>query len=132
LCDGASPLGAAPTLIKEYSPMPDFPVQVLRADGGDYVASLVDLTDGPLGHGIDPYAAYEDLVEPALQTLRGLSDKGALPAPSAIDDRPVISFDQNQGLRKPIAGSIVDLTDQREQNPMICYSWTNVTVFQDG
>ena len=110
--------------------MPEVPVQVTRADDGKYVASMVDIDDGPIGRGLDPYAAYKDLVQPALETLRSLQESDSLPHPSPPDDRPVIAFDNSIGETENENGDAMLNKDGRvKQNSMICYSWTNDVMF---
>lgn len=112
--------------------MPDFPVRVLRTESGDYTASLVDLTNGPTGQGVDPYAALEDLAEPAKEALHLLNQRNALPTPSDIDDQPVISFDPDNDLDSKTSDAFNVAVARYSKTPMICYSWTNVTVLTDS
>ncbi len=110
--------------------MPEFPVQVTRADNGEYVASMVDVVDGPVGRGVDPYAAYKDLLQPALETLGKLVDSDSLPRPSPPNDRPVIVFEESLSANEDENGDAMQNKFGRvKQSNMICYNWTNDVTF---
>jgi len=112
--------------------MPDFPIQVLRVNSGKYTASLVDLSDGPAGQGIDPYGAVKDLVDAAWAVLEKLNEENALPTPSAVDDRPVISFDPGRTRDINDSRGLDSAATQYRSNLMICYSWTNSAVIYES
>ena len=106
--------------------MPEFPVQVTRVENGEYVASLVDLEDGPVGRGVDPYAAYKDLLEPALKRLRHLQESDSLPQASPANDRPVIVLNHARGDADVSDENTMQVDFCRvKQHNMICYTWTN-------
>lgn len=111
--------------------MSDFPVKVSRSENGDYSAELVDFPDGPVGRGLDPYAAYEDLTRPAKEFLRNLAEHSTLPAPSAADERPVISYQDGDTATQDTFGHLPNLISSTRSGEMICYSWTNDVVFFD-
>ncbi|MFL2770106.1 MAG: hypothetical protein ACJZ9F_03760 [Rhodospirillaceae bacterium] len=112
--------------------MPDFPIQVLRIDSGNYTASLVDLSDGPIGQGIDPYGAVNDLFDTAWGVLEKLYKENALPAPSAVDDRPVISFDPGRTRDYKNSRGIDSAAIQWRDKTMINYSWTNSAIIYES
>ncbi len=106
--------------------MYSFPVDVSRTPDGDYEARLADLQDSPVGHGVDPYAALDDLGTLVRPQLRQLHGEGALPEPSESDDRPTLDFDPDapeNGLSGP---TMVD--GQVSDDGLVGYSWTNTTV----
>ncbi|MGB1876545.1 MAG: hypothetical protein ACPHGY_06410 [Rhodospirillaceae bacterium] len=111
----------------------EFPADVTKDEGGEYTARLVDIPDGPTGHGIDPYAALNDLSDAAQPELRRLFKSGTLPRPSAANDRPVVLFDRNasqdthnQAMNTHLIGGA------GLKNKMLGYSWTNDLVFQEA
>jgi len=109
--------------------MPEFPVDVVRTPDGDYTATLVDLENGPVGHGVDPYAALQDLVDVSKVTLAEMEANGDLPHPSPAEDRPVIEY---SALNKNADDEDFKMRGSRisvSQKHMICYSWTNDVMF---
>jgi hypothetical protein len=109
--------------------MPNYPVNVRRTEDGSYEASLADLENGPVGVGVDPYAALEDLSGPARARLAELRDGDGLPDPSPADERPVIEYDPDAADQtSPYAPA--QITDPRsEQFEMVGYSWTSTSIF---
>lgn len=112
--------------------MLEYPVKVTQTGDGDYVAILVDLSDGPSGRGVDPYAALDDLSAPAKSALAALLRDGALPQPSPTDDRPVVLFDEASQDRASKLGLMDSPYGRYQQSTMLCYSWTNDVVFPDS
>lgn len=111
--------------------MLEFPVNVSKSDAGDYVARLVDVPDGPAGTGVDPYSALDNLKDVAVNTLSTLKEEGRLPTPSPVDDRPVVSFEENAAASPPSTPEPL-ATGKGDQSEMIGYSWTNHAVFADN
>ncbi|MBT5241786.1 MAG: hypothetical protein HN793_07555 [Rhodospirillaceae bacterium] len=112
--------------------MLEYPVDVTKTEDGEYVARLVDLPDGPAGHGIDPYAALNDLSDTAPGELLRLYKSGILPKPSSANDRPTVSFDSSatgDGPEPTMNTRLIGGTGQ--QWKMLGYSWTNDVVFHD-
>jgi len=107
--------------------MKSFPVDVSRASDGDYEARLADISDSPVGRGVDPYAALEDLDSAARTLLKSLHSEGALPDPAAADDRPTLDFDPNAD--DTAFGDQGLVNDQTSNDDLIGYTWTNSTVF---
>ena len=115
--------------LERKCPMPNFPVDVVRTPDGDYTATLVDLKNGPAGHGVDPYAALQDLVETSKEVLANLEANGELPDASPAEDRPIIEF---SGLNENAVDEDFVMRGNRMsvgQKHMICYSWTNDVMF---
>ncbi len=119
-------------LLKAKDVMLEFPVKATQSENGGYVAILVDLPEGPIGRGVDPYAAVNDLSDQAQTSLAALLKDGSLPEPSPVDDRPVVQFDETG--RTASMGSLpVDSPFNRfQQSTMLCYSWTNDVFFPDS
>ncbi len=110
--------------------MPEFPVDVVRTPDGDYAASLADLENGPIGRGVDPYAAYQNLEKPAQKALAALHDEDDLPEPSPANDRPVLMFSASDMDALRVENARMKGTiNQVGQKHMICYSWTNDVMF---
>lgn len=107
--------------------MKSYPVDVSRTDDGDYEARLADLSTSPVGRGIDPYAALEDLDAPARTLLRKLHSEDALPEPATADDRPTLDFDPNADNSDFSGQGLVN--EQTSDDSLIGYTWTNSTVF---
>ena len=105
--------------------MLEFPVNVTKSESGEYIARLVDRTDGPQGKGVDPYAALNDLKARAIADLAVLDKNGRLPIPSNADDRPVIVYDNQSSDTGGLEMGVV------RQGHMLGYSWTNDVVFSE-
>jgi hypothetical protein len=107
--------------------MYSYPVDVNPTSDGEYDARLADLADSPVGRGVDPYAALEDLNGKVRPILRKLYEESALPEPSPGNDRPTLDFDPMTP--EPSDATLTALTDEVSDDNMIGYSWTNTTVF---
>lgn len=105
--------------------MLEFPVNVTKSEGGEYIARLADRENGPQGKGVDPYAALNDLKARAIADLAVLDKDGRLPIPSNADDRPVIVYDNQSNDAGGLEIGIV------RQGHMLGYSWTNDIVFSE-
>ena len=113
--------------------MAHYPLHVARTEDGDYAARLVDFADSPVGRGIDPYAAREDLAPLALKYLRAMKKKGVLPEPSAADDRPTIALqDEADEIRDSMKHQFTKMLETQNKPTMICYSWTNHLVLDES
>ncbi|MDG2244660.1 MAG: hypothetical protein P8L66_14340 [Rhodospirillaceae bacterium] len=113
--------------------MLEFPADVIKNEGGEYTARLVDIPDGPAGQGIDPYAALSDLSDAAQPELLKLYNNGTLPRPSAANDRPVVVFDRNAS--KDTGSHAMNthfFAGTGLKNKMLGYSWTNDVIFQES
>jgi hypothetical protein len=105
--------------------MLEFPVNVSKTDGDEYIARMADLPEGPIGKGVDPYDALNDLERHAQPALTALRDSGDLPQPSPIEDRPTISFDQLIDYQTHL------ISGNGQKIQMLGYSWTNHVIFPE-
>lgn len=112
--------------------MLEFPVNVSRSSDGEYIAILADVPDGPTGHGVDPYAAFDALNSLAQDILRQFQRENRLPSPSPLEDRPAVAFDSTPEAASPKPQSIESIGGRGDRIEMIGYCWTNHLVFPDN